>query len=256
MSTTDRPDLSLVIPAYNEAGRLDQTFAELDAWLEDPPVSAVEVLLVDDGSDDATLSRFETYAAGREGVRALPLPHRGKGFAVRGGMLAAEGQRVLFSDCDFSAPLEEAALLLDAIDRGADVAIGSREALGAKREDEPGYRHLMGRGFNLFVQAMLVPGIRDTQCGFKAFTREASQAIFSRLRRYGPDAPVVQGPNVTAFDVEVLFVARKLGYRIAEVPVRWVYAEGSKVRPVRDALKMGRDVVLVRMGDLLGHYRA
>ena len=100
-----RPDLSLVIPAYNEATRLDQTFAELDAWLAKPPVAAVEVLLVDDGSDDDTLARFEAYAAERESVRAVPTPHRGKGFAVRTGMLEAAGARVLFSDCDFSAPL-------------------------------------------------------------------------------------------------------------------------------------------------------
>src|SRR5690606_17860888 len=106
------------------------------------------------------------------------------------------------------------------------------------------------------VRALVVPGIHDTQCGFKMFRREAARAIFSRLRRYGPDAPVVRGPMVTAFDVEVLFVARKLGLRVVELPVRWVHGGQSKVRPVVDALRMGRDVLMVKWSDLRGHYRA
>jgi glycosyltransferase involved in cell wall biosynthesis len=253
MSDTS-PALSLVIPAYNEAARLDETFASLRAWLADTPCAPVEVLLVDDGSTDDTLARFRSFAETDSRVQVLANAHRGKGFTVRSGMLAATGSRVLFSDCDLSAPLVEARHLLAAIDAGADVAIGSREVAGAARRDEPFYRHLMGRGFNRLVQAVLVPGIEDTQCGFKMFTREAAQAIFSRLRRYGPDAPLVVGPRVTAFDVEVLFVARKLGFRIAEVPVQWEHAEGSKVQPVRDSLRMARDVALVRLGALRGHY--
>lgn len=244
-----------MIPAYNEAGRLASTFAGLDAWLEAPPAASAEVVLVDDGSEDETLARFQDYAAKRgDAVRVVSNPHRGKGFAVRAGILAAAGERVLFSDADFSAPLSEAPKLMAALDSGADVAVGSREAAGSSREDEPFYRHLMGRVFNHMVQALLVPGIHDTQCGFKMFRREAAQAIFGRLRRYGADAPVIEGPMVTAFDVEVLFVARKLGYRIAEVPVRWFHAEGSKVQPVRDSLRMGRDILCVKWGHLRGDY--
>lgn len=255
MSPPPRPALSLVIPAYDEAARLDHTFAELSAWVADPPRRPVEVLLVDDGSADGTLDRFRAFARGREGVRVLGLPHRGKAATVTSGVLAAEGERVLFSDADLSVPLGEAGRFADAIDAGADVAIGSREVPGARREREPGYRHVMGRAFNALVRALVVPGIQDTQCGFKMFSREAAREIFSRLRRYGPDAPVVRGPMVTAFDVEVLFVARKLGLRVVELPVPWFHGERSKVRPVVDAVRMGRDVLMVKWADLRGHYR-
>jgi dolichyl-phosphate beta-glucosyltransferase len=134
------------------------------------------------------------------------------------------------------------------------VAIGSREVEGAQRGREPGYRHLMGRAFNSLVRALVVPGIKDTQCGFKMFTRAAAQAIFTRLRRYGPDAPVIRGPMVTAFDVEVLYLARRLGLRTVELPVPWTHGEGSKVRPIVDAVRMARDVVMVKVSALRGEY--
>ncbi len=249
------PALSLVIPAFDEAARLDHTFAGVGAWLREPPRAPVEVILADDGSGDATLARFEAFAREREGVRVLALPHRGKAATVTSGMLAAEGAHVLFSDADLSVPLTEAGRFVEALEAGADVVIGSREVPGARREREPGYRHLMGRAFNAMVRALVVPGIQDTQCGFKMFTREAAREIFTRLRRYGPDAPVIRGPMVTAFDVEVLFVARKLGLRVVELPVPWVHGEQSKVRPVVDAARMGRDVLMVKWADLRGHYR-
>ncbi len=252
---SSRAALSLVIPAYEEAPRLDHTFAGLTAWLRDPPRAPVEVLLVDDGSGDDTRARFEAFAREHPEVRVLALPHRGKAASVTSGILAAEGDLVLFSDADLSVPLEETGRFAAAIEQGADVAIGSREVPGARREREPGYRHLMGRAFNAFVRALVVPGIQDTQCGFKMFRREAAREIFSRLRRYGPDAPVIHGPMVTAFDVEVLFLARKLGLRVVELPVPWFHGERSKVRPVVDALRMGRDVLVVKWADLRGHYR-
>jgi dolichyl-phosphate beta-glucosyltransferase len=248
-----RPALSLVVPAYDEAARIDDSLRRIAGWAPSWP-GPVELLLCDDGSGDDTLARLRGFAEGQPGARVLACPHRGKAATVTAGMLAAAGDLVLFSDADLSTPLEEATALAAAIRDGADVAIGSREARGARREAEPGYRHLLGRGFNWLVRALVVGGIKDTQCGFKMFTRAAAQAIFRRLRRYGPDAPLVRGPMVTAFDVEVLLVARKLGLRVAEVPVRWVHAEGSKVRPVVDALRMGRDVVMVKLGDLRGDY--
>jgi glycosyltransferase involved in cell wall biosynthesis len=254
--TSPDPAFSLVIPAYNESARLGATLAEVERWLADPPRAPAEVVLSDDGSEDDTLAVMRRWAEtqAKGSVRVLANEHRGKAATVRSGILAAEGALILFSDADLSTPLAEAAPLIAAIEDGADVAIGSRELSGAQRESEPFYRHLMGRGFNYLVQALLVRGIRDTQCGFKMFRREAARAIFGRLRRYGADAPRVRGPMVTAFDVEVLFVARKLGYRITEVPVRWVHDEGSKVRPVVDSLRMFRDVALVKLGDLQGEY--
>ncbi|MGE0709504.1 MAG: dolichyl-phosphate beta-glucosyltransferase [Planctomycetota bacterium] len=254
------PALSLVIPAYDEGARLERTFAGIRAWRRDPPCRPLELVLVDDGSADDTLARMRAFSA--EEARdpescacvVLAEPHRGKGAAVRSGMLAARGDLVLFSDADLSAPLEEARHLVQAVLEGADVAIGSRELPGSSREEEPLYRHVLGRGFNWLVQAALVPGVRDTQCGFKLFRREAAWAIFAKLRRYGADAPTVQGPMVTAFDVEVLYLARRLGLRVAEVPVHWVHAPQSKVQPGRDALRMARDVALVRWGAWRGDY--
>ena len=209
---------------------------------------------MDDGSRDATLTIMKEFQGSRADVQVVANAHRGKAFAVRSGMLAARGEVVLFSDADLSTPLEESARLLRALERGAQVAIGSREGTGARRQEEPFYRHIMGRGFNFVVQLLLVPGVRDTQCGFKMFTRRAARGIFSRLRRYGPDAPIVTGPMVTAFDVEVLFLARKLGFKIAEVPVLWKHEVGSKVRPVLDSLRMARDVLLVSWNEAKGVY--
>jgi glycosyltransferase involved in cell wall biosynthesis len=246
--------LSLVIPAYDEATRLPATLERVDRFLENPPRGPAEVVLVDDGSSDATLELFRRFARDRDEVKVVSNAHRGKAFAVRSGMLAARGKVVFFSDADLSTPLEESSRLLRALDRGAAVAIGSREGTGARRVDEPMHRHLMGRGFNFVLQFLLVPGIRDTQCGFKMFRADAARGIFSRLRRYGADAPVVKGAMVTAFDVEVLFLARKLGFPIAEVPVFWKHAHGSKVRPLVDALRMARDVLLVRWNDARGGY--
>jgi hypothetical protein len=133
--------------------------------------------------------------------------------------------------------------------------IGSREGLGARRHGEPYYRHLMGRVFNLLVRSVAVTGIDDTQCGFKLFTRAAGHDLFGRLRLYGADAPVVRGPMVTGFDVELLFLARWRGYRIVETPVQWRHVAGSKVDPLRDAVRMARDVLRVRLNHLRGAYR-
>jgi dolichyl-phosphate beta-glucosyltransferase len=250
------PGLSLVVPAYDEAARLDETLRRIDEFAPACPRGPLELILVDDGSADDTLARMRAFAEGRPWVRVLGCAHRGKAASVTSGMLATTGDLALFSDADLSVPLEDTALLVAAIEAGADVAIGSREVAGAKREAEPGYRHLLGRGFNGLVRALVLDGIQDTQCGFKLFKGPAARDIFSRLRRYGPDAPVISGPMVTAFDVEVLVVARRMGLRVAEVPVRWTHARGSKVRPVVDALRMARDVAQVKLGLLRGEYGA
>lgn len=256
------PLLSVVIPAFNEEARLPVSLPRILAYL-----TAVgfdwELILADDGSADATLSLMERVAADhlrerRPGcVRVLALPHRGKAATVRSGMLAAVGQVVLFSDADLSTPIEtveEMIPLLKGHGGRADVVIGSREGLGARRTAEPIYRHLIGRGFNLLVQLLAVPGIQDTQCGFKLFSREAARDLFQRLRLYGDDAPTVRGPLVTGFDVEVLFLARRRGYSVAEWPVEWHHVAGSKVDPVRDAYRMFLDVLRVRLNYLRGTY--
>jgi dolichyl-phosphate beta-glucosyltransferase len=203
-----RPDLSVVIPAYNEALRLPSTLARVRDYLAGRG-EEYEIVVVDDGSTDATA---EVARAAGDLVRVLRHePNRGKGFAARRGMLAAAGERRLMTDADLSTPIEELEGLEAALDRGYDVAIGSRAVAGARIEvRQPAYREAMGRLFNVLVQALLLPGVSDTQCGFKLFTAAAAAAAFAPCRLDG-----------FSFDVEALFAARRRGLRIAEVPVLW-----------------------------------
>src|SRR5262249_18371080 len=160
--------------------------------------------------------------------------HRGKGYAVRSGVLAANGTLVFLCDADLSMPIDELGKFVALMEQGWDIAIGSREAAGARRYGEPAYRHVMGRVFNFVVRAIAVGHFQDTQCGFKCFRTEVARDLFNRVMLYRDDAPEVKGPMVTGFDVEVLFLADKLGYKATEVPINWYYATGSKVNPVKD----------------------
>jgi glycosyltransferase involved in cell wall biosynthesis len=249
------PYLSIVIPSYNEEHRLPGTLSKVVAYLQRKGRSA-EILVVDDGSSDDTAAVVEQLAAANPMVHLIRNEHRGKAFAVRTGMLAAGGQFVLFSDADGATPIEEADKLLPRLEEGYDVAIASREGKEARRFDEPWHRHLMGRVFNWIVQLLAVPGIHDTQCGFKAFRREAARDLFGNMQLYGDGATgPVKGAMLTGFDVEILFLARKWGYRIVEVPVLWSYGAESKVHPIKDSWRNLRDVLLVRWNDLRGRYR-
>jgi len=247
--------LSVVIPAYNEAARLPQTLARICAYLARRPAPA-EVIVVDDGSRDGTAQVVETLACAPSTVRLIRNDHRGKGYAVRTGMLAARGRIVLFTDADLSAPIEDVELLLPWFDQGYSVVIGSRVGGGAdlQRIHAPPLRRVMGRAFNWLVRLLALRGIHDTQCGFKAFRDDAAQELFSRMRLYSDDTPRVRGGMLTAFDVEVLFIARKRGYRIREVPVHWRYGVGTKIHVVRDSWRNFRDVLQVRWNDLRGRY--
>ncbi len=238
----DRPFISLVVPAYNEQGRLPATMKKLREYLTRQSFS-YEVLVVDDGSHDGTAALVEEAMADFPGLRLLREPHRGKGHAVRQGMLAAEGRYVMFCDADFSMPVEEVPRFPEAMRESYDIAIASREVKGARRIGEPKHRHLMGRVFNLIVRVLAVRGLQDTQCGFKCFSRESAQKIF-RMQ-------VIDG---FGFDVEVLYIARKLGIAITEVPVSWYYSPSSRVDPVRDTLRMFNDVLQVRSNDRRGLY--
>lgn len=255
VNAANRPLVSVVIPAYNEERRLPQTLDRVATYFASQTYAS-EILVVDDGSSDGTARVVEAFVEGHPTVRLLKNDHRGKGFTVRTGMLAAQGHIVLFSDADLSTPIEEIEKLLPWFERGYDVVIGSREGAGARREREPFYRHLMGRVFNFIVQLLTVRGIQDTQCGFKAFRDEVAQDVFGRMQLYGDDAKKIQGGMVTAFDVEVLFIAHKAGYRIKEVPVEWHYGTETKVNPLKDSWRNFRDVVLVRWNDLRGLYQA
>jgi dolichyl-phosphate beta-glucosyltransferase len=247
--------LSVVVPAYNEERRLQLTLEAILTFLAAQPFSS-ELIVVDDGSTDATVRIAETLREQHPDLRIIRNDHRGKGYTVRTGMLLAQGKYVLFTDADLAVPMEEWAKLAPAFDSGYDIVIGSREGLGARRLGEPRYRHFMGRIFNRVVQLIALGGIQDTQCGFKAFRGEVAQHVFNSVQLYGADAKVVQGAAVTAFDVEALFLARKFGYRIKEVPVTWRYGAETKVDPIRDSWRNFSDVIRVRWNDLRGRYAA
>ncbi len=250
-----RPFLSVVIPAYNEERRLPQTLQTVVDYLKKQSYNS-EVLVVDDGSSDQTAQVVESFCTTHKIVRLIRNDHRGKGYAVRTGMLTARGHIVLFSDADLSTPIEEVEDLLPWFERGYGIVIGSREGTGAKRIKEPFYRHLMGRVFNSAVRLITVHGIEDTQCGFKAFSSDVAREVFSRMKLYGENAQRITGSMVTGFDVEVLFIGQKSGIKIKEVPVEWRYGRESKVSPLKDSWRLFWDMLMVRWNDLQGKYKA
>jgi len=228
--------LSIIIPAYNEQARLPRTVLETMRWCTGRHLS-FEIIVVDDGSHDETLSLARLFEESDRRIRALACPHAGKGATVRMGMLNARGHVALFMDADGATPLDEIPKLLGAIDRGYDVAIGSRVAQRPGEVDVRTslHRRLIGRVFALFVNLLAVEGIADTQCGFKMFRRDAAMAVFSRQKLVG-----------FAFDVEILFIARQLALAVVEIPVNWVAQPGSKVNIVTDSIRMLRDISRIR----------
>lgn len=236
--------LSVVVPAYNESERVGGSIERILEFLGQATTNW-EVILVDDGSTDLTVDVAEAAAAGNARFKVLRAQqNEGKGSAVRRGVLAAEGDYILFSDADLSTPIEESHALLGALIDGYDVAIGSREhAQSSIDQHQPWYRERMGKIFNLFVRLILTNAWRDTQCGFKAFTREAGQKLFrmQRVKRF-------------CFDAEILFLALKCGYRVSELPIHWLNTEGSRVSLIGDPLNMILDLFRIRLNDLLGRY--
>jgi glycosyltransferase involved in cell wall biosynthesis len=236
------PALSLIIPAYNEQARLPYTLSQIEAYVCREDIDC-EVIVVDNGSQDATSAVVQQAAVNFPRLRLLRTDRRGKGCAVRTGVLSAQGEIVLFADADLSWLVEDLARFMTLIEPAHPVVIGSREGVGARRIGEPAYRHLMGRVFNRVVQALAVPGIEDSQCGFKAFSADAARAIFSRQHIDG-----------FGFDVEVLYLARRLGFGVRVVPLRWEHKENSRVAPIRDTLAMLTDVLRVRFNGWRGAY--
>jgi glycosyltransferase involved in cell wall biosynthesis len=238
------PALSVIVPTLNEERSIEEFLARVSAFVESR-VPAWEILVVDDGSTDTTVALVETWMARDPRIRLLKQPHRGKGAAIREGMLAAHGTWRLMADADLSVSPEDWRVFLDAAagPDPAELIVGSREAPGAKRVDEPVLRHIIGRVFNRVVQVVAVPGVDDTQCGFKLIKAEAARALFPRLTLDG-----------FAFDVELLFLARQAGFRIREVGVVWVCRRDSRVRAGKGASAF-LDVVRIRLKHLAGHYR-
>ena len=233
------PFLSVVVPAYNEEHRLGPTLARIMEYLAAQDYSS-EVLVVDNASEDRT-----SEVAREAGVEVIEELRRGKGAAVRTGMLAARGDYILFSDADLSTPIEELDKLMRELRGGSDVAIASR-ALPESRllVRQPWYRELVGRLGNLLVRLVAVHGLADTQCGFKLFPREIARRVFAAQRLTG-----------AAFDVEVLFIVQRAGMKIAEVPVTWVDSPDTRFSRVRDSLDALKDLVRIRINWLLRRYR-
>ncbi len=234
--------LSVIIPAHNEESRLPPTLKAVDAYLARQPYSS-EVLVVENGSQDLTAVVTEAFAADHPRVRLIREHGRGKGLAVRRGMREGLGEYRFICDADLSMPIEEVSKFLPPQLDDYDVAIGSREAPGARRYNEPLYRHLQGRVFSNLVKVLAMPGFEDTQCGFKCFRREVAGDLFG-----------VQVFDGLSFDVEVLYIARKRGYRIVEVPIDWYYRAESRVQPLADPLRMLRDILLIRRNWYGGRY--
>ena len=254
---TKPPEISIIIPTYNEEKRgIKKNLAVVVDFLESESYD-YEVIVADDGSTDGTVGVVEKFAQDKERVKILKLPHRGKGATVRDGMLAAAGKYILFSDADLATPIEELKRLLNWVEeRGFDIVIASREGIGAQRENEPWHRHFLGRGFNFLVKLIALRGIEDTQCGFKLFKAAAAKEILKRLKIYShEETEELTTPYLGAFDVEILFLAQKLGYKIKEVPTTWHYAETQQLDPIKDSIRMARDVFMVRLNDLRGSYQ-
>ncbi|MGA9717397.1 MAG: dolichyl-phosphate beta-glucosyltransferase [Acidobacteriaceae bacterium] len=239
------PQYSIVIPAYNEAARIERALSCVSGCIRQSGWDA-EVLVVDDGSADNTAALVESWAREHPEVRLIRNGrNRGKGYSVRNGMLRAAGEIVMFTDADLSSPIEEAELLFAAIAEGADVAIGSRWLIGKRIvHKQPLYRRIFGRCFNALTRTIMRLPFADTQCGFKAFRREAAQLVFGlqRIERWG-------------FDPEILFIGMKRGLKIAEVPVTWGHDERSRISYLRDGMQMLLELVFIRWNALTGRYR-
>ena len=238
LNNVDSPYLSVVIPAYNEEARIGVTLEKLLAYLNGQTYSW-EINVADDGSKDRTPSIVREWESRDSRIKLLSLPHAGKGWAVKNGMLAACGQLRFMCDADLAMPIYQLGGFITAMDDGYDIVIGSRQAPGARRFDEPAGRHMMGRIFNWTIRALAVGSFQDTQCGFKCFRDEAAEALFRQQQFKG-----------FSFDVEVLHLAVRKRLRILEMPIDWYHQKESKVRPFIDSFLMLKDSLSLRVRDI------
>ena len=236
------PFLSIIVPAHNEQERLPASLPKIHAFLTSQPYTW-ELVVVDSGSLDGTAEVVRDFAARWSGLRLVRVDRPGKGLAVRTGMLAARGDYRFICDADLSMPIDELPRFLPPLLPDVDVAIASREVAGSTRHDEPAYRHLIGRAFNFLVRRLTIPEIQDTQCGFKCFRRAVAEDLFR-----------VHQLDGWTFDVEILYIALRRGYRITEIPIPWYYEPGSRVRVLHDSLTMFTDLFRIRRNWRRGLY--
>lgn len=234
MSQKSQPYLSIILPAHNEEQRLPETLQQVNQFIQSQSY-AIEIVIVENASKDRTLDIAREFASQHENVLVLHEERPGKGLAVKEGMLAASGEYRFFCDVDFSMPITEIPKFLPPYQQKVDIAIASREAKGAIRYDEPLTRHIIGRVFNMVVWILVLPGINDTQCGFKCFSAEVTEKLFP-----------LQSIHGWTFDVEILAIARQLGYKVVEVAVPWYYQPQSKVNVIKDLLRTLKELIKVR----------
>ena len=234
--------LSIIIPAHNEELRLPRTLRQVFAFLENQSYSA-EVIIVENGSSDRTLELAHEFASIHSNLIVVHEEQAGKGNAVRRGVLEAHGEYRFICDADLSMPIVELGKFLPPVLNDFDVAIASREAPGAVRYNEPPYRHWGGRAINLVIRFLILPGLNDTQCGFKCFRAEVAEKLFRQQKLMG-----------WSFDIELLYLARKKRMVIKEIPVQWYFDADSKVRALRDALRMIGDIFRIHINTLGGRY--
>ena len=237
------PFLSIVIPAHNEQHRLPGTLEQIFHFLAQQHFT-YEVIVVENGSTDRTYEVARDFASRHENMTVLQ-SEKGKGAAVRHGILAANGDYRFMCDADLSMPVEEILKFIPPALQDFDIAIASREAKGAVRYNEPSYRHWGGRGINFLIQTLILPGLNDTQCGFKCFRAEVAEDIYQRQTLDG-----------WSFDIELLFIARRHGYRIVEIPIHWYHFSDSKVSALRDAMRMISDIFRIHANARKGLYDA
>lgn len=234
--------LSIIIPAHNEEERLPPSLAQLDEYVCQQPFS-IEVIVVENGSQDRTLEVAQSFQKTMPYLSVIQETQKGKGLAVRTGMLAAKGKYRIFCDADFSMPVSEISKFIPGDNLPYDIAIASRELPESQRLDEPEFRHLIGRIFNSLVRFALLPGLQDTQCGFKAFRDEVVEHLFPMQTMTG-----------WSFDAELLFIAQRLGYKVKEVPITWYYKPGTRLHIVKDSIKMASDLFTIQHNAQRGIY--
>jgi glycosyltransferase involved in cell wall biosynthesis len=254
VNSLPEPFLSLIVPAYDEEGRLPDTLAQIFDFLGQQAYSS-EVLVVENGSQDRTYQVALEFSAGlnkraaecpdkqEPSLRLLRTAGRGKGLAVQQGMLEARGAYRFMCDADLSMPIDQVNRFIPPLLQDCDISIASREAPGSRRINEPAYRHIVGRIFNLLIRLLALPNLQDTQCGFKCFRAEVAKDLFPRMTITG-----------WSFDVEILFIATRRGYHIKEVPIPWYFNPHSHISVVRDSVRMGWDILQVRLNHLRGRY--
>jgi dolichyl-phosphate beta-glucosyltransferase len=240
----DRPFLSLIFPAYNEENRLPRAIEQSLNFLDAQPFTG-EIIIVENGSQDRTYAIACEYQSRDPRVTALQSKQRGKGIAVKKGMLAARGEYRMFLDVDLSMPIEDVSKFIPPqLDADVDIAIASREGAEAHRIGEPQYRHIMGRIFNSLIRLMILPQYQDSQCGFKCFRALSAEDLFP-----------LQTISGLAFDTEILYIANLRKYKVQEIGINWYFDTDSRVRVVRDTLQMMKDILQIRRNHRAGHYR-